>query len=125
VKRRPFALAAACALGLLLGADSLRQAHETHRLGGFDLAASARGALLVGVALALLWRPRTALALSQAALALWVYADFAPVVGELAAHGFAGLRVWLRPVPLAAFAFFPTAFLGWRALARRSPAPLR
>jgi hypothetical protein len=32
--------------------------------------------------------------------------------------------MWLRPLPLAAFAFFPLAFFAWRALAR-APAPPR
>lgn len=116
---RPAVLVAACAVGAGLGVDALRRAHELHLLGGFDLAANLRGALLLGVAAALLWRPRGWLALAQAALALWVYADLAPVVGDLAAHGFADLRLWLRPLPLAAFAFFPLAFFGWRALARK------
>jgi hypothetical protein len=116
--RRPIALAAACALAVVLGADALRRAWEMHQLGVLDLAGWLRGGLLAGVALALAWRPRPWLALAQTALALWVYADLAPVVGDLAARGFAGARVWLRPLPIAAFAFFPCAFFGWRALAR-------
>jgi hypothetical protein len=122
-RQRPVALLAACGIAAALGSDALLRAYEMWALGGFDLAASARGALLLAVALALLWRPHPWLALAQAALALWVYADFAPIVGDLAAHGFAGLRMWLRPLPLAAFAFFPLAFFGWRALVRANAQP--
>ncbi len=121
--QRPFALLAACGIAAVLGGDALLRAHEMRALGGFDLAASARGVLLLGVGIALLWRPHAWLALAQAALALWVYADFAPIVGDLAAHGFAGLRMWLRPLPLAAFVFFPLAFFGWRALVRANSPP--
>ena len=117
---RPIALIAACGVGAALGVDALLRAHETRLLGGFDLAANARGVLLLGAALALLWRPRAWLAFAQAGLALWVYTDLAPVVGDLAAHGFANARMWLRPLPLAALAFFPLAFFGWRALSRAS-----
>jgi hypothetical protein len=117
---RPAALVAACAIGIVLGADALLRAHELYALGAIDAATTARGLLLVGFGLAVLWRPHARLALAQAALALWVYVELAPVVGDLAAHGFAGLGMWLRPLPIAAFAFFPLSFFGWRALARRA-----
>jgi hypothetical protein len=120
--RRPAALLIACALGALLGVDALVRAHELKLLGAFDLAMNAQGALLVLAALGVAWRPRAWLALAQAALALWVYAGLAPIVGDLAANGFANVRLWLRPLPLAAFSFFPLAFFGWRALARENAA---
>ena len=105
----------------MLGADALRSALEVARLGGeLDGLAVARGAALVAVALACALLRRPLLALAQAALALWVYSDLAPVVGDIAAHGFKHLTMWLRPLPLAALAFFPLAFFGWRALARSS-----
>jgi hypothetical protein len=116
--RRPAALLAACAVGLVLGADALLRARELRALGALEPLALARGVALLAVGLALLWRPHARLALAQAALGLWVYVELAPVVGDLAAHGFASLRMWLRPLPLAAFAFFPLAFFGWRALVR-------
>jgi hypothetical protein len=107
----------------VLGADALHSAFEVARLGGeLETVAVARGAALVGVALACALMRRQLLALAQAALALWVYSDLAPVLGDVAAHGFKHLSMWLRPLPLAALAFFPLAFFGWRALAR-SPAP--
>jgi len=115
---RPPPLLAACALGVLLGVDVLQRAHELKLLGAFDAVMNVQGALLVGVALATAWRPRSWLAFTQVALALWVYAGLAPVVGDLAAHGFANARMWLQPLPLAAFGFFPLAFFGWRALVR-------
>jgi hypothetical protein len=112
-------LLAACALGALLGADALRGALEAARLGGgVEALALARGVLLIAVALASAITQRAGLALAQAGLALWVYTDIAPVLGDLAAHGFAGARMWLRPLPIAALTFFPCAFFGWRALAR-------
>lgn len=119
---RPAVLAAACAIGVALGVDALVRARALWALGAFDGLTTARGALLVAAGLALLWKPHARLALAQAALALWVYVELAPIVGDLAAHGFAGLGMWLRPLPIAAFAFFPFAFFGWRALAR-APAP--
>ncbi len=122
-RRRPAVLIVACGIAAALGADALGRALELRALGGFDLASTARGALLLGSSLALLWRPHAWLALAQAALALWVYTDFAPIVGDLAAHGFADARMWLRPLPLAAFAFFPLAFFSWRSLARATPQP--
>lgn len=115
----PLSLLLACALGALLGADALRGALLGARLGGeLDAVALARGIALVGVALGCAWTRRSLLALAQVALALWVYTDLAPVVGEIVASGFAHARFWLRPLPIAAFAFFPSAFFGWRALAR-------
>ncbi len=116
--RRPLALWLACTHGVVLGADALSRANELRALGAFDPLATLRAVLLIGVAAALLGRPHPRLALAQAALALWVYVELAPVVGDLAAHGFAGLALWLRPLPIAAFAFFPLAFFAWRALAR-------
>jgi hypothetical protein len=115
---RPTTLLVACALGALLGVDALLRAHQLKLLGALDLAMNAQGALLVLVALTAACRPRPWLALAQAALALWVYAGLAPIVGDVAAHGFANVRLWLRPMPSAAFAFFPLAFFGWRAVAR-------
>lgn len=117
--RPPSALLAACALGALLGADALRGALEISRLGGGPQAvALARGAALLACALlCALTRHRLA-ALAQVALSVWVYADLAPVVGDVFASGFAHARIWLRPLPLAALAFFPLAFFGWRALER-------
>ena len=86
---------------------------------------NAQGALLIGLGVATALRPRAWLALAQLAVSLWVYAGLAPVVGDLAAHGFANARIWLQPLPLAAFAFFPLAFFGWRALARETRSTLR
>ncbi len=128
--KAPASLLAACALGALLGADALRCALEVARLGGeLDALAIARGVALVGIAVACALTRRTLLALAQTALALWVYSDLAPVIGDIAAHGFARLTMWLRPLPFAALAFFPLAFFGWRALVRaaapRDPAAPR
>jgi hypothetical protein len=118
-RARPPVLLAACAVAVTLGVDALRRAHELKQLGAFDPVLNVQGALLIGLGVATALRPRASLALAQAAAALWVYAGLAPVVGDLAAHGFAGARIWLQPLPLAAFAFFPLAFFGWRALARQ------
>jgi len=101
-----------------LGADALRRAHELQQLGAFDPVLNVQGALLIGLGVATALRPRAPLALAQLAVSVWVYAGLAPVVGDLAAHGFASARLWLKPLPLAAFAFFPLAFFGWRALSR-------
>ena len=128
--KAPPSLLAACALGAVLGADALRSALESARLGGeFDALALARSAALLVVALACALTRRPLLAFVQTALALWVYSDLAPVVGDIVANGFRHLTMWLRPLPLAALAFFPLAFFGWRALARaatpRDPAAPR
>jgi len=115
-------LLAACALGAVLGADALRSALETARLGGeLEALTLARGAALIAIALACVLTRRAPLAFAQTALALRVYSDLAPVVGDLAANGFTHLTMWLRPLPLAALAFFPLAFLGWRGLVRAAP----
>lgn len=124
----PASLLAACALGALLGADALRGALESAQLGAeVEALALARGAALLACALATALTRRAFLALAQTALALWVYTDLAPVVGETIASGFAHVHMWLRPLPLAALVFFPCAFFGWRSLARaaNSGAPLR
>jgi len=123
--RRPRVLLAASAVGVVLGADALRRAHELKLLGAFDPVLNAQGALLIGLGVATALWPRAPLALAQLAVSIWVYAGLAPVVGDLAAHGFAGARIWLQPLPLAAFAFFPLAFFGWRALAREKRSALR
>ncbi|HEU4429761.1 MAG TPA: hypothetical protein VFT98_13450 [Myxococcota bacterium] len=117
-RRRPPVLLAACAVGATLGVDALRRANELRLLGELDLVLCVQGALLIGLGVATALRPRAPLALAQLAVALWVYTGLAPVLGDLAAHGFASARIWLQPLPLAAFAFFPLAFFGWRALAR-------
>ena len=117
-RRRPRVLLAACIVGVTLGADALRRAHELQQLGAFDPVLNVQGALLIGLGVATALRPRAPLALAQMAVSVWVYAGLAPVVGDLAAHGFASARLWLKPLPLAAFAFFPLAFFGWRALSR-------
>jgi hypothetical protein len=116
--RRPKLLLAACAIGVTLGVDALRRAHEMKLLGACDPMLNVQAALLIGLGVATALRPRAPLALAQVAVSLWVYVGLAPVVGDLAAHGFASARLWLRPLPIAAFAFFPVAFFGWRALAR-------
>ncbi len=118
-RRAPASLLAACALGVVLGADALRATIELWRLGATpDLVALARGGALVAVGLACALTRNALLALAQVALAIWVYTDLAPVVGDALATGFAHARLWLRPMPLAALAFFPLAFFGWRALVR-------
>ena len=123
-RRAPALLLLACALGVGLGIDVLHGVRELARLGaGLDGLALARGAALVACALGTALSLRPGLALVQVGLALWVYVDLAPVVGELVATRFAQLGLWLRPLPLAAFLFFPLAFFGWRALLRGRAAP--
>jgi hypothetical protein len=119
MRRAPATLLAASALGVALGLDALRGVFEMQRLGaGMDVLGLARGVALVACGLATLVTLRRGVALVQVGLALWVYLDLAPVVGELAAGRFAQLGLWLRPLPVAAFLFFPLAFLGWRSAVR-------
>ena len=114
---------AACAAGLWIAAANAFVAFQVFQAGGgLDPALAGQGAaLFVGVVwLALRRTPLAGLVLT--ALSLWVYWGMAPVIGQVVTGPVEELSIWLGPVEIVAFLFFPLAFFAWRGLARAAAA---
>ena len=109
----------ACAVALVLALANGRVALQVYRVGGMidpALAGQALALLAGGAAFAI---TRTSLAgLALTGLSLWVYWGMAPVIGQVLTGPPSELPLWLGPMEIAAFLFFPLAFFAWRDVAR-------
>ncbi len=114
---------AALAAALLLAAANGSVALQVFQAGGGidpELAAQA-AALLAGSAWLL--GARSALAgFALTVLSVWVYWGLAPVIGQILTGPPAEWSLWIGPMEIVAFLFFPLAFFAWRGLVRRDAA---
>ena len=125
MSRRPLGLLAwgACAIGLGLAAANASVAYQVFGAGGGVDPELAGQALALFATCSWLIVRRSALAgLGVMLASLWVYWGLAPIVGKLATGPPQELSLWIGPLELLAFAFFPLAFLGWRNLVHRDAA---
>ena len=117
---------AACVAGLVLaGADGFVALQVFRAGGGVDAPLAGQGAALLAGVIYLAWARTAPAGLLLAALSLWVYWGMAPVIGQVLTGPPAELPIWLGPVEIVAFAFFPLAFFAWRGLVRRDAAAAR
>ena len=110
---------AAVALALALAAANAEVALQVHRAGGgLDAALAGQGAALLAGAVWLAAERSARAGLALTVLSLWVYWGMAPVIGQVLTGPPSELPIWLGPVEIVAFAFFPVAFFAWRGLVR-------
>ena len=109
----------ACAVAAVLAVANGRVAFQVYQVGGMiDPALAGQAvALVVGASAFAITRAGWAGALLTA-LSLWVYWGMAPVIGQVLTGPPAELPLWLGPMEVAAFLFFPLAFFAWRDVAR-------
>ena len=113
----------ACAVALVLALANGRVALQVYQVGGMIDPALAGQALALLAGAAAFAITRTSLAgLALTGLSLWVYWGMAPVIGQVLTGPPSELPLWLGPMEIAAFLFFPLAFFAWRDVARRQKA---
>lgn len=114
---------AACGAALLLGAANASVAFQVFQAGGGvdpELAGQATALFAAGCWLVAARVAPAGLALTL--VSLWVYWGLAPVVGQVVTGPPEELPLWIGPMEILAFLFFPLAFFGWRGLVRRDAA---
>ena len=109
----------ACALACVLALANARVAYQVYQVGGMiDPALAGQAvALLAGAAAFAITRTERA-GLVLTGLGIWVYWGMAPVIGQVFTGPPAELPLWLGPMEVAAFLFFPLAFFAWRGVVR-------
>jgi hypothetical protein len=112
----------ACGVGFLLALANGHVALQVYRVGAMIDAELAGQALALGAGSAwFAWARSPSAGLVLTGLSLWVYWGMAPVIGQVLTGPPSELSIWLGPVEILAFAFFPLAFFAWRSVARRPP----
>lgn len=115
---------AACAAALLLGAANASVAYQVFQAGGgIDPELAGQAAALLAASGWLLAARVAPAGLVLTGVSLWVYWGLAPVVGQVVTGPPEELPLWIGPMEILAFAFFPLAFFAWRGLVRRDAAP--
>lgn len=114
---------AACAAALLLGAANASVAFQVFQAGGgVDPELTGQAAALLSASGWLLAARVAPAGLALTVVSLWVYWGLAPVVGQVVTGPPEELPLWIGPMELLAFGFFPLAFFAWRGLVHRDAA---